>query len=275
MENKVFSGLTVNYHFTQVCNMGCKYCFVSKCRESSKQQQELVIKKLAEIFERINFVGGEPTTSPHLLALVKLAKSYGMKVTLVTNGQKLVKEPEYAELLLSNLDGIGISIDSLNPETNRMIGRTFRNEPLSKEDYLNLCKKIKGYGIPLKINTVVSKANLQENFSDFFEEVQPDRIKMFQVLEPNAPTKQNYSEFLITQNEYEDFVAKHRVNDFKIVAEDNEHMLGSYIMVNSQGCFENNELGLQSKSLMLSEVTIEEAFKEAKVDMHKYMYRYA
>lgn len=275
MSNSIFSGLTVNWHFTQVCNMRCKYCFVSKCHELQKNSYDIILGKIKDKFDRINFVGGEPTASPYILDLMKDAKKYGLKVTLVTNGFKLIKNPKFADDILSIIDGIGISVDSLNEDTNSLIGRRQGRETISAEEYISLCKKIKNYGLPLKINTVISRANIDEDFCDFYEIVKPDRIKMFQVLVPNLPTKNNYIDFTITKKEYDSFVARHKNHGYKIVAEDNEHMIGSYIMINSEGCFENNELGTKSRSLVCDDVTIDSAFSEVSINMEKYMYRYA
>ena len=254
--------------------MACKYCFVSKCHELGKFEYDIILNKIKDKFERVNFVGGEPTVSPYILDLVKAAKNYGLKVTLVTNGFRMAKEPEFADELLKNIDGIGISIDSLNPETNLNIGRCHCCQSLSKEEYIALCKKIKSYGLPLKINTVVSRANINEDFSDFYKEIQPDRIKMFQVLLPNLPTKRDYTNFLIRYDEYNDFVFKHKRHGFKIVAEDNVHMIGSYIMINSEGCFENNELGIRSETLLRPYMTAEKGLEQVSLDMAKYNYRY-
>ena len=56
MEKTVFSGLTVNWHFPQMCNMKCKYCFVSKCHELGKNEYDIIPNKIKDKFERVNFV---------------------------------------------------------------------------------------------------------------------------------------------------------------------------------------------------------------------------
>ena len=274
MNKNVLSGLTVNWHFTQRCNMGCKYCFVARCKELNKSQYDIILDKLKDKFDRVNFVGGEPTISPYILDLIKATKAYGLKATLVTNGYRMVKEPKFADEILGLVDGVGISVDSLNPATNSSIGRCHRSTVLTEEEYITLCRKIKDSGLPLKINTVVSKANLGEDFTSFYGVILPDRIKMFQVLVPNFHTRNDYSEFLISKDEYEAFVRRHRDRGFEIVAEDNKHMIGSYIMVNSEGCFEDNEHGIRSRSLLDPLVTAESALEEVNIDMDKYMYRY-
>lgn len=274
-KEKVFSGLTLNWHFTKKCNMGCKYCFVPVGMELSREERFSILEKFKGTFERINFVGGEPTIHPDLLELMEKAKKMGFKVTLVTNGYRMIKDPVYADKILSIVDGIGISVDSLKEETNRLIGRCHCLQTLTKDDYENLCKRIKDHNLPLKINTVVSKANLEEDFSDFYSSVKPDRIKMFQVLVPNLPTKRDYSEFLISSEEYSAFVKKHQKNGYNIVAESNELMIGSYFMLNAAGCFENDESGVESKCLLEEGMSVEKCLKEVGINMNRYMLRYA
>lgn len=273
-KNKVFSGLTLNWHFTKKCNMGCKYCFVPVGNELTRGERFAILEKIKGTFDRINFVGGEPTIHPDLIDLMEKAKTMDFKVTLVTNGYKMIKDPVFADQILEIVDGIGISVDSMNDETNRRIGRCHCLQTLSKNDYVDLCMKIKSHNLPLKINTVVSQANMDEDFSDFYSLVEPDRIKMFQVLVPNLPTKRDYSEFLIDSDEYSAFVQKHQDKGFNIVAENNEVMIGSYFMLNAAGCFENDENGFESECLLREGMTVEESLKEVGINMDKYMFRY-
>lgn len=274
-KNKVFSGLTLNWHFTKKCNMGCKYCFVPIGNELSRDERFTILEKIKGTFDRINFVGGEPTIHPDLIDLMEKAKEMEFKVTLVTNGYRMIKDPFYAEKILNIVDGIGISIDSMNDETNKRIGRCHCLQTLSKGEYVELCMRIKNHNLPLKINTVVSQANLDEDFSDFYSSVKPDRIKMFQVLVPNLPIKRDYSEFLITSEEYFAFVKRHQDKGFSIVAESNELMVGSYFMLNAAGCFENDDNGFESECLLNTDMTVEKALKEVGINMDKYLFRYA
>ena len=274
-KNKVFSGLTLNWHFTKKCNMGCKYCFVPIGNELSRDERFTILEKIKGTFDRINFVGGEPTIHTDLIDLMEKAKEMEFKVTLVTNGYRMIKDPFYAEKILNIVDGIGISIDSMNDETNKRIGRCHCLQTLSKGEYVELCMRIKNHNLPLKINTVVSQANLDEDFSDFYSSVKPDRIKMFQVLVPNLPIKRDYSEFLITSEEYFAFVKRHQDKGFSIVAESNELMVGSYFMLNAAGCFENDDNGFESECLLNTDMTVEKALKEVGINMDKYLFRYA
>lgn len=269
------TNLTLNWHFTNVCNMHCQYCFAPKGKDLTRDEYFEVLKKLDGKFERINFVGGEPTISPFILDLMSEAKNMGFKVSIVTNGFKMIKNPEFAEKLLNIVDSIGISVDSLNEKTNKKIGRCHCLRTLNEDDYISLCKKIKAHNLPLKINTVVSRANIDEDFSNFYSIAQPNRIKMFQVLKPTSETKFSFDDYLISYDEYKAFVEKHSKNGFKIVAEDNAHMIGSYIMLDASGRFENDETGKKSVCLLTEGVTVEEALGEVGINMERYMFRYA
>jgi len=66
---------TVNWHFVSSCNMSCKYCFVPCCKELPLEESVSVLEKLKGHFDRINFVGGEPTVSSKLIPLVKKQKN--------------------------------------------------------------------------------------------------------------------------------------------------------------------------------------------------------
>ena len=101
---------TVNWHFVNSCNMSCKYCFVSCCKELPLEESISVLEKLKGSFDRINFVGGEPTVSPKLIPLVKKAKEYGFIVSMVTNGFNLYHKPETFDGILTDFTIIGIGI---------------------------------------------------------------------------------------------------------------------------------------------------------------------
>ena len=264
---------TVNWHFTTTCNMACRYCFVPRCKEISLSDSFAILEKLKPYFSRINFVGGEPTCSPKLIPLSNKAKELGYIVSMVTNGYQFYKNKEFRDSIIQNFSLIGVSIDSLQNDVNKQIGRSVQKSLLSREDYLSLCNMIKQSGCKLKINTVVSKLNLKEDFNDFYEQVSPDRIKLFQVLKPAGILKNNYDELLISKAQFNEFVERHIKYKNIICSEENELMLNSYYMLNSEGCFIDNKTGIIGKSLLSNDV--EEALKDVFIDIQKYTKRYA
>ncbi len=76
-----------------------------------------------EGIKKVKLTGGEPLVRPNLLSLIKRIKQISgiEKVTLTTNGMKLAREAQ--GLKEAGLDGINISLDTLDPEEFREITR--------------------------------------------------------------------------------------------------------------------------------------------------------
>ncbi len=263
----------VNFHLTKACNMKCRYCFAGFNKVNQKlivSQQKQIIRGLFDFgFTKINFVGGEPFLLPQLAELIKYSKSLGFYTSIVTNGSLLTEQfiidaNEY-------LDMIGISIDSLNPKTNSNIGRKFKRTIPDKEFYFEKCMLIKDNGITLKINTVVSKLNLNEDFSDFIRKIKPERWKLFQVLEIEGENNIEY--FKISKSEFINFVDYHTSVKKILIAEDNDIMKGSYVMVDPEGKFFDNIKGKYALSKPILEVGIEQALNDINFDYTKFLKR--
>ena len=107
---------------TDRCNLRCRYCMpasgVSKLPHSEILSFEEIIR-VAEILARlgirkIRLTGGEPLLRRDLPTLIRELKSLrGIEiVTLTTNGVLLEKSAE--DLIASGLDGINVSLDTLD-----------------------------------------------------------------------------------------------------------------------------------------------------------------
>lgn len=78
--------------YTRKCNLLCNHCYsssTSKFLETRRtlKQTEQIIKKFHEVgVMEWQFTGGEPTVAPDLFDAAEIAKSYGMKVSLNSNG---------------------------------------------------------------------------------------------------------------------------------------------------------------------------------------------
>ena len=270
--------LTVNWHFTAVCNFKCRYCFMHNSLSLTRKDYMVVLKKLIGSFQRINFVGGEPTVSLLLIPLVRDAYHAGFDCSIVTNGFNLIHNAQQFEAIYPLLSCIGISVDSLDKRTNAAIGRCCKGHVITRSEYEQLCAAIKAHGIKLKINTVVSSLNLHEDFTHFYETVQPDRIKLFQVLKPNTQLKNHYDDLLITKSDFDSFVLRHKVGcslGKHIVAEDNAAMTNAYYILDSECRFIDNKTGKMSPSLANDGMTVEKALSYIEVDAAKYQARYS
>jgi len=264
---------SVNFHITKACNMKCKYCFAKFKQLHSDLNlilQKDIIKRLYEAgFTKINFVGGEPLLVPDLKHLIKYAKKLDFYVSVVTNGTYL--NYDFLSETGQYLDLIGLSVDSLIESVNNKIGRTFNGITPNKNYYMNLCEKINQYNIDLKINTVVSQFNKNENFTNFISYVNPLRWKIFQVL--SVKGENNITGMEISKNEFDRFIENHKDVKTYIVAEDNELLQGSYIMINPMGRFFDNLKGAYTISDSIIKVGVSQALNQINFDIGKYIKR--
>jgi radical S-adenosyl methionine domain-containing protein 2 len=272
---------SVNFHLWEPCNMKCGFCFatfqdvkqtVLPKGHLPKNEAIKIVQQLADFgFQKITFVGGEPTLCPWLTDLIKQAKEKGMTTMIVTNGSKLTNE--FLEENKKNLDWIAISIDSINEITNSSIGRAISgNKVLTKKYYNSVINRIKKYNYRLKINTVVNKYNFKENMVELISEANPERWKVFQVLPIENQNDKNIDDFIISENEFDNFLINHKEAE-SMVSENNNEMKGSYAMVDPAGRFFDNTKGFHNYSKSIIEVGTDLAIKEMNYDFSKFIKR--
>lgn len=277
-ENQIPS---INFHLWEPCNMNCKFCFASfqDVKQTILPKGHLsqndalnVVCQLAEAgFEKITFAGGEPTLCPWLSDLIQLAKDLGMTTMLVTNGSRL--SDQFLKRNRKSLDWIAISIDSLNCSTNSEIGRRVAGrKSLSADHYISIIERIKLYAYGLKINTVVNKYNCQENMSDFIQRVDPKRWKVLQVLPIKGQNDNWIDDMVISKEEFQCFIDNHR-SVKSMVSEDNEAMIGSYVMVDPAGRFFDDVNGFHKYSQPILKQGVCQAIKEVNYDYEKFILR--
>lgn len=245
---------SVNFHLWQPCNMSCGFCFATfrGVRDSVLPAGHLPEHKALDLvstlagagFEKINFAGGEPFLCPWLGKLVERAKAKGMVTSVVTNGSLM--KWDRTEAVLSHLDWFVLSVDSVQPDTLRRLGRVDRNGPLTQDAYLAICKRIQDNEIRLKINTVVTSVNREENLAEFIREAAPVRWKIMQVLPLTGPDVRDPIDYTVTARQFKAFVRRNKLgwrSSIKVVPERDQDMVGSYAMVDPAGRFYDNTRG--------------------------------
>jgi len=223
---------------------------------------------------RINFVGGEPTVNPLLGELVAEAIKCGLRASIVTNGYKLVRStalPDYVR----HLDIVGVSIDSLNSETNRSTGRTVNGQTLSAEEWLRLFDKLAALGVKIKINTVVGDFNCRVNLLAFILKVKPNLLR-WKVLQAMPVEGQNCDSLDmwnqgVTAERFNEFVKRHRLAD--PVVEGESLMRGSYVMISPDGRFFDSTTGQHCYSSPILTVGLDAALSEISFDEDKFQAR--
>jgi sulfatase maturation enzyme AslB (radical SAM superfamily) len=107
---------TAIYHITLKCNLSCQHCYASSspnvedARELSTLESSRFIRNFANssgLF--IDFTGGEALLREDIYDQLSLARSLGLRVSLLSNGKLIT--PKTTERLKSSVHEVTISID--------------------------------------------------------------------------------------------------------------------------------------------------------------------
>ena len=266
--------LAVNWHFWPWCNYGCKFCFarfedIPRADRLPKEIAITVPEMLATAgADKITFVGGEPTLCPYLGDLLAASKDVGLTTCIVSNATGLTEEflDEWGHLI----DWVGLSIDASNDEIHAEIGRGMRGDlARQRSHHLELAKQVWASctqrGIRMKLNTVVCKANLEDDMSALVMELKPERWKIFEVLPVEGQNDGDVDDILLEENEFKSWVERHKwVADegIQFVPESNELMRGSYAMLDALGRFYSNTEGSHTYGPSILDVGVMCAWEE-------------
>ena len=263
--------LVVNLHLLEKCNYRCAHCFshFNSTETLSFSGWTRIVDNILRVpdVKRINLAGGEPLLLPWLQKLVDYIRQKGSKVSIITNGS-LLKEDM---LLQGTVSMIGISIDSFNGETLLKMGRHSDNAaPLSGEQYQKLCACVKKNGIDLKINTVVTRLNLEDDFS-VVKEISPKRWKILR-MQVFKNDYFNNSPFAISDEEYSVFCRKQAKLGIPFICENS--MSNSYIFVNPTWYLLDNAGGEYKPVGNLLKEDFYECFERLDFNRQLYEHRY-
>ena len=174
-------------------------------------------------------------------------------------------------------DIFALSVDSVDADTQIAIGRVAAGKaPMSADDYLAVCAAVAERGIRLKVNTVVSRFNADEDFRPFILAARPERWKIFQVLPVRFQNDARIDEFEISDAEFRRYVERNSTvaeRGVKVVPESNELMTGSYAMVDPLGRFYDNVRGMHRYSDPILQVGVEKALSQVSVSPDRFAER--
>lgn len=196
---------------TYDCNNRCSWCYTSpkgfkkeymnfnRLKDYLKLMKSLGIKALG-------LLGGEPTLYPHLFETIELAKSYGFKITLYTNGRKLSDE-EFVKKLKVDFVNFSIQGGSKHADNHDKIVNVQGAWKETKEGIKNCIK----HKIKFNIQTVLTHTNLeiykelidefpQANLFIYYRQIPPiiNSCKFFeQKVLPNKDTKEIYKQIFV------------------------------------------------------------------------------
>lgn len=172
---------------------------------------------------------------PNIINLVKIAKQYGIKNKLITNGS-IIAYNEKMRGILDYLDTITLSIDTIDDDINEKMGRG-KNHFEEIKTVLDLLKE---KNIKIKINTVVNRMNL--NHIQGLGEILNNNYKInewriFKFIPLREVAKENQKIFEITN---EEFLSKQEMfQSFKNIENvkyrNDEDMESKYILITANG----------------------------------------
>lgn len=265
--------VSVNYFPHRQCNYACKFCFHTALSSNKlkleKAQEGLRLLKAAGM-QRLNISGGEPFLHPEFLGkLFRYAKvELGVDTGVICNGSKVTDQ--WLDKYGQYLDWMGVSCDSFNEDTNELIGR--RDGSKRHGEHWRRVQRIAEYcharmpPLKFKMNTVVNRYNVEEDMNSALEVLKPQRWKVFQVLllegENTGPgALRNADDLVVSNEEFQRFLERHKAHN--PVAEDNDAMENSYLLLDEEMRFLNCQGGKKIPGRSIFEVGVHAALAGA------------
>jgi len=211
--------LGINNIPPKICTYSCIYCQLGKTSKMKiepqvfysssqifKEVQEKVkkSKEKGELIDYLTFVpDGEPTLDINLGQEIKLIKSLGIKIAVITNSSLIDKK--IVQENLTKADLISFKIDSVEEEIWRKVDRPNRN--LSLKDILNSMlkfkKNFKGEIITetMLVKDINDKSQHIKKVANFIGQLKPSRAYLSIPIRPPADSwVQSPSEEVVNQS---------------------------------------------------------------------------
>lgn len=262
----------VNLHLLQACNFNCKGCFAhfDKGHLLTADEWKCIIDNLksSKLVNSVNFAGGEPLLYPQLNTLIKYAKQNNLQTSIITNGSFM--DDTWIKQNAPYLDMVGFSIDSFNKFTSIKLGRCDNKyRVFGKEAFTKVYQQLRNYDLKIKINTVISKFNYHEQFSQNLSDLKIDRWKILRMKAFNNGIFDNRS-MLISDEEFNHYVNNNPYPN-RIVE---SSMVNSYFIVDANGNLLDNTNDAYKKIGNLLREPFADIMKRYEFDKNLYNDRY-
>jgi len=209
---------------TYRCNLACRFCYAGQYRDGKASPQPSrsngggglsqgmgspddmstdQVKRVLRVIRNdaqvpsVSFTGGEPTLREDLAELVAEAAALGLRVNLISNGQRMT--PELAERLsAAGLSSAQISLEGPDSETHEKL----TGVEGSFEATLRAVRALQGAKIPVHTNTTLTGVNVDAavRMPGFAKDLGIDRFSMNMVI-PAPWLREQQAELLLSYRE--------------------------------------------------------------------------
>ena len=171
---------TLVAELTYRCPLRCSYC--SNPIDWAKRKNELDTETWMRVFREaedlgvvgLNLTGGEPILRKDLEQLIAEARRLDLYTNLITSGIPLARE-RLAKFRAAGLDNVQVSVQDVSAkESDRLAGLN------SFEKKLEVCAWVKELGMPLTLNVVLHRDNLDHvgEIVALAERLKADRLEL-------------------------------------------------------------------------------------------------
>jgi radical SAM protein len=154
----------VIWETTQACDLACLHC--RACAQPRRHPRELTTEEAQRLIEEVAelhvpvfvLTGGDPLKRPDTYELVEFASRRGVRISLTPSATPLLTQEAIAELKRCGLARLAVSLDGPTAESHD----AFRRVPGSFAWTLNAVRWARQAGLPVQINTTITRHNLPQ-----------------------------------------------------------------------------------------------------------------
>jgi len=152
----------ISWNLTKKCNLHCPHCYLEAGRAA---ERELTTEECLALLddmralgtEMLILTGGEPLLRRDIYRIAQKASHLGMWVVMGTNGV-LVTDRVAAKMVECGVKGVGISIDSAEPERHN----AFRGGRKAWQFSVRALEICRDHGLEVLVQTTVMEENYEE-----------------------------------------------------------------------------------------------------------------
>lgn len=159
------SPFLVFWELTQACDLVCKHC--RACAQPDRHPEELTSLQCRELIQQLAgfphrpiliLTGGDPMKRDDVFDIIRFGVEAGLTVTMTPSATALVTPEVIRQLKAAGLSRLAVSLDGVDAATHDGI----RGLSGSFERVVEIIHDSRAVGLPVQINTMISKRNVDQ-----------------------------------------------------------------------------------------------------------------